>query len=78
MVFELGSATVTWLESRYSPPIGKTFEMSKNECQFTLPGIEVNQNYPTLIGFKSAAYRPSTSLCFENGAAGYQSTAKMR
>jgi hypothetical protein len=53
-------------------------EMSKNECECTPPLIEVNKNTASIFTLKSVTYNPSTTLCFENGAAGYQSSAKMR
>jgi hypothetical protein len=45
--------------------------MSKNECEFTLPVVLVNENVESKSPSESAAYKPSTGGCHDNGAAGY-------
>ncbi|HKW77426.1 MAG TPA: hypothetical protein VJN64_17970, partial [Terriglobales bacterium] len=56
-------ATVILLGSRDSPPTGKTFEMSKNECDSTPPVAPVNQKHEIRFPSESAAYKPSTGQC---------------
>lgn len=52
--------------------------MSKNECEFTLFAVDVNEIYATLTSFDSKTYRSSTALCRGIGAGDCGSSVSMR
>jgi hypothetical protein len=56
----------------------ENIEMSKNEADFTLPVVRVNEKHELRFRSESAAYKPSTAGCHSRGAAWYESTVTMR
>ena len=52
--------------------------MSKNECEFTLFPIDVNEIYATLTCLISGGYRSSTAPCHAIGAGDCESAISIR
>lgn len=67
---------LTWVPD--SPPTGKTFKMSKNECESTLFTVDVNEIYATLTSFDSGTCGSSTAPCHGIGAGDKENAVSMR
>src|SRR5215471_14198213 len=69
---------VILLGSRTHQPTGKTFVMSKNDCESTLFVNEVNEICATITDAKSITCRPSTGPCKKSSAGGFRSAENTR